>query len=89
MIEDVVHRQAETKLNAVAVELEVDRILQLGVEREEGRETSRLVLRTEILPVLVESGEGKSGVHVEDGDKVEFVGKRKNSPEQAAIWCVR
>jgi len=48
VVEHVIHGEAEPELNAVTVELEVDGILQLGVEREKGREAASLVLRAEI-----------------------------------------
>ena len=55
MIQNVVHGQPSTKLDPVTVKLEVHGILQPCVKRQERWGASRVILRTEAIPVLIES----------------------------------
>lgn len=55
VVEDVVHRQSGSKLDAMAAKCEIHRILKLRVEADEGREAARLVFLAEVAPVLVEA----------------------------------
>ena len=85
MIQHVVDGDAGAELDVMAAKREVDRVLNLGVEREEGGKPPCPVLTSDEVPVLIETRIGKAGVHVEDGDEVELVRQADDVPEEAAV----
>ncbi len=52
IVQHVEHTQSSAELKAPAVELEVERILDFHIQADEGPETPRLVLPSNVVPVL-------------------------------------
>ncbi len=88
MVEDVGDFKATQELDAVAVEFEVEGILDFGVEAEEGGKASGFVALADILPVGADVGVGKSGMNVEDGNELKFFGELDDAPEEDAVGSV-
>src|ERR1700757_2609867 len=89
VVQHVVHRYSRTKLNTMAVELEVHGILELRVEPHKCGEPPRLVLAAKIIPALIKPRKWEPGVHVQYRHKVHPARQPDNPPEETAIGGVR
>ena len=74
VIEDVGDLKSAQELDAVAAEFEVEGILDLGVEADEGRESTGLVALADVVPIGADVRVGEAGVNIDDGNELKFLG---------------
>jgi hypothetical protein len=75
-------------LDTVATESEIEGVLEFQIEAGKGREAAAFVPGPDVVTVLVEFGIGETGVDIEDGDELEFVGETDDAPKKDAIRSV-
>lgn len=88
MVEDVGDFEAAEKLDTVAVELEVEGILDFGVEANEAGKSPGFVALADVIPVDTHVGVGEARVHVENGDELKTLGELDDAPEQDTVGSV-
>jgi len=74
MVKQVGHLQATKELNTMTVELEVERVLDFGVEANERGEAAGFVALANVVLVDANVGVREAGVNVEDGNELKFSG---------------
>lgn len=74
VIEDVRDFESAQELDAVAVEFEVEWILDFGVNADEGRKSTRGVAFADVVPIHADVRVGKAGMNVDDGNELKALG---------------
>ena len=88
VVKDVGDFQSTEELDVVAVEFEVEGILDLGVDADEGGESTGFVACANVVPIDANVRIREAGVNINDGYELEALGELDNAPEEDAVGGV-
>jgi hypothetical protein len=85
VVQNVGNLQPAEELDAVSVEFEVERILDLCIDTDVCGKSTGFVAHAHVVPINSHAGVRKSGVNVNDGNELNPLREMDDAPEKDSI----